>query len=50
VLQVKVLDPLTARARRPLERNLLERGRRELMERLEQFSEQTARQTRMPRN
>ncbi len=50
VLQVKVLDPLTARARRPLERNLLERSRRELMERLERFSEQTARQTRMPRN
>jgi len=50
VLQVKVLDPLTARASRPLERNLLERSRRELMERLERFSEQTARQTRMPRN
>ncbi|WP_054683272.1 hypothetical protein [Rhodothermus marinus] len=50
VLQVKVLDPLTARASRPLERNLLERSRRELRERLERFSEQTARQTRMPRN
>ncbi len=50
VLQVKVLDPLTARASRPLERNLLERNRRELMERLERFSEQTARQTPLPRN
>lgn len=50
VLQVKLLDPLTARARRPLERNLLERSRRELQERLEQFSEQSTRQMRMPRD
>ncbi len=49
VLQVRILDPLTARARRPLERNLLERSRRELRERLERFGQQTVDQMYRPR-
>ncbi|CAM3314556.1 type II secretion system protein GspD [Rhodothermus bifroesti] len=49
VLQVNVRDPLEARARRPFEQDLLERSREQLRERLERFSEQTARQTPLPR-
>lgn len=50
VLQVKILDPLTVRAQQPLERDLLERSRQELRERLERFSQQAMRQARMPRD
>jgi type II secretory pathway component GspD/PulD (secretin) len=49
VLQVNLRDPLEARARRPFERDLLERSREQLRERFERFSEQTARQTPLPR-
>jgi len=41
VLQAQVIDPVTTRAERSLARNLLEQRRREVKDRIEQFSRET---------
>ncbi len=48
VLQAEMLDPVTARAERPLRRNLLEQRRQEIQNRVGQFSEEVSRRTPLP--
>lgn len=48
VLQAEMLDPVTARAERPLQRNLLEQRRRDIQTKMGTFSEEVSRRTPLP--